>query len=222
MKTVQEWLNEADETRIVEACLLMRPVDFPMLRDKTLSVAEVLDAAKSNFKGFINEMRAMKAIRSDESIFYAVYSFRDGTPDVDTVLSHREDILNHEMPESYWWAMTALPTVMGYLVADTKLTTDYIEDVLAQIINGFAFFGFSQKEIEEKRADLEKSLAQSEEDIKNGRTLTAEEVFSKYGLPEDEPDEKADELKSSVYAAMYEYEKHFRIREALKVRALLG
>lgn len=221
MKTVQEWLNEVDETRIIETCLLKSPVDFPMLRDKTRSVAEVLDAVKGGYRRFIKELKMTEAVRSEDGIFYAVYSFKEGAPDIETVLSHRDDILKNDMPEIFWWTMTDIPKVMGYLIADTKLTTDYIEDVLAQIICEFTFFGFSQKEIEEHRTDLERTLTEAEEEIENGRTVSAEEVFSKFGLPKDEPDEKADELKSKAYEAMHEYFKYFRIREAMRVRSLI-
>ena len=105
-----------------------------------------------------------------------------------------------------------------YSPSSPLLTRD---DVLAQIICEFTFFGFSQKEIEEQRTDLERTLTEAEEEIENGRTLSAEEVFSRFGLPKDEPDEKADELKSKAYEAMHEYSKYFRIREAMKVRSLI-
>ena len=70
-------------------------------------------------------------------------------------------------------------------------------------------------------AEVEESLEVSRKAAEAGEYRTAEEVFSEFGLPKDEPDEVADELSSKIIRVEIVYNQHCRKREAAKVRMLL-
>ena len=127
-----------------------------------------------------------------------------------------EEVLASDEPEHYTCDLTDHAEVMGYLVADTPLTIDNIETVLAQILFETSFFGYDQEGL----PDVIESLKRSEEDIQAGRTYTAEEVWADLGLPPEEPDKEADELESKIIAAEYAYDLFCRRREEAKLREL--
>ena len=127
-----------------------------------------------------------------------------------------EEVLASDEPEHYACGLTDQAKIMGYLVADTPLTTKNVKTVLAQILFETSFFGYDQEGL----PDVIESLKQSEEDIKAGRTYTMEEVREHLGLPPKESDEEADELESQIIAAEYAYDLFCRRREEAKLREL--
>lgn len=221
MKTVQEWLRETGAEKIIAAYLVTYPIDFPMLRNKDVTVARVFEVLKDNLRGYIQYLLSLEAVPSENDIFYAVHTMEGQYSRVKADLSRRDDILKDELPEHYAWEFTDWEQVLGWRIADTKLTLDHMDDVLADILFEMSFFGTDPEEWKQRKAEIEASLDESMEEIRNGDSRSAEEVFAEFGLPRDEPDEEADELDSHITIAVVEYDIHSRKREAAKVRELL-
>ena len=110
---------------------------------------------------------------------------------------------------------------MGYGLAETTLTKDHANTVLAHILYDMTFFGMDHETWKQQSAEVEESLEVSRKAVEAGEYKTAEEVFAEFGLPKDDPDEIADELSSNLIRAEMEYNQHCRKREAAKVRKLL-
>ena len=172
------------------------------------SLAELLETAKAKLRSLIQYLRALDATQSKDGVFFASNAMEGGSHKVCTVLSMRNDI-------------TPWEELMGYGLAETKLTKDHANTVLAQILYDMTFFGMDYETWKRKAAEVEKSLEDSGKAGETGEYKTAEEVFAEFGLPQDEPDEIADELNSKIIRAEMEYNQHCRKREAAKVRMLL-
>ncbi len=157
----------------------------------------------------------------EDGVFFASKT-RDGQhTEVCAVLSMRKDILESELPQDYAWNFTPWEELMGYGMAESKLTKDHADTVLAQILYEMTFFGMSHEAWKQRTAEIEESLRVSMDKVKAGEYHDAEEVFAGFGLTKDEPDEIADELISKITLAELEYNRHCRKREASKVRKLL-
>ena len=221
MKTVQEWLRETNAAEIIDTYLVEYPIDFQMLEDKKRTVADVLETAKENLSRLIQYLRTMEADCSEDSIFYAVHVRENQFPKVRADLSRQDEILEKELPEHYAWDFTPWEKVMGFRIADTKLTLDHMETILAQILYGMTFFGSDHETWKQEVTNIEESLRLAEEEAKTGKYVPAVEVFAEFGLPKDEPDEIADALIRKVNLAELEYAQHCRKREVGKVRELL-
>ena len=220
MKTVQEWLNEVDEESLADTYFVEFPIDFVMLRDQNHTVAEIRRAAREQFIGYVRKMRTIaipaRAEGDKTAVFYASKGHRNHERGIVAEMCNMEEVLASDEPEHYACGLTDHAEVMGYLVADTPLTIDNIESLLAQILFETSFFGYDQEGL----PDVIESLKRSEEDIKAGRTYTEEEVWEHLGLPPEEPDEEADELESKIIEAEYAYDLFCRRREEAKLREL--
>lgn len=221
MKTVQAWLRETNAAEIIDTYLVEYPIDFPMLEDKKRTVADVLETAKDNLSRLIQYLRTMEADCSEDSIFYAVHVRENQFPKVRADLSRQDEILEKELPGHYAWDFTPWEKLMVFRIADTKLTLDHMETVLAQILYGMTFCGSDHETWKREVTNIEESLRLAEEEAKTGKYVPAVEVFAEFGLPKDEPDEIADALIRKVNLAELEHAQHCRKREVGKVRELL-
>ena len=192
-----------------------------MIEDKNRTVAELLETAKAKLRSLIQYLCALDATQSKDGVFFASNAMEGSSQKVCAVLSMRNEILECELPQNYAWDLTPWEELMGYGLAETKLTKDHANTVLAQILYDMTFFGMDYETWKREAAEVEESLEVSRKAAEAGEYRTAEEVFSEFGLPKDEPDEVADELSSNLIRAKMEYNQHCRKREAAKVRQLL-
>ena len=192
-----------------------------MIEDKNRTVAELLETAKEKLWSLIQYLCALDVTRSKDGVFFASNAMEGSSHKVCAVLSMRNEILECELPQNYAWDFTPWEELMGYGLAETKLTKDHANTVLAQILYDMMFFGMDHETWKREAAEIEESLGVSRKAVEAGEYRTAEEVFAEFGLPKDEPDEVADELSSKIMQAEIEYNQHCRKREAAKVRMLL-
>ena len=129
--------------------------------------------------------------------------------------------MKNELPQSYGWEFTPWEEIIGYRIAETKLTIDHANAVLAYILYRMTDLGMDHETWKQHAAEIEESLREAEKDSKNGVFYSVEEAFAQFGLPQDEPDKIADELNHKITLAELEYSQHCLKREAAKVRRLL-
>ena len=221
MKTVQDWLREANAEEVIGAFLCQNPMDPAMMEDKDRTVAEILDTAKTKLHSLIQYLLSLNVTRSDDGVFFASHTRETEYPEVCAVLSMRKEIMETELPQSYGWEFTPWEKLMGYVLADTKLTADHANTILSQILHGMTFFGLTREAWEGEIEKTKEALHEAEMDSESGKYYTAEEVFAEFHIPRDEPDEIAEELNRRITQAELEYNQHCLKREAAKVRKLL-
>lgn len=221
MKTVQEWLREANTEALIGTFLYENPINPIMIEDKNRTVAELHETAKAKLRSLIQYLCALEVTQSEDGVFFASNAIEGGSPKVCAVLSMRNEILECELPQNYAWDFTPWEELMGYDLAETKLTKDHANTVLAHILYDMTFFGMDHETWKREAAEVKECLEVSRKAAEAGEYKTAEEVLAEFGLPKDEPDEIADELSSKIIRAEMEYNQHCRKREAAKVRMLL-
>ena len=127
---------------------------------------------------------------------------------------------------SYAFDLTPWEQTLGYLVADTKLTQDYIIELLEQFLEEISFLGTDpdvhKKEVEQVFADIEESMKEIEE----GRTLTLKEEFERFRKnhrwPIKEKDSVQEQYKQDYYAAQIKYNHYCDWRERSRILNSLG
>lgn len=225
MKTVQEWLNEIDEEVLADRYFTENPIDFEMLYDQNRTVAEIRRAARERFIEYVRKMRVVPVqLRKEKTaVFYASKGHRDHKRCVIAEMCIMEEVLSSHEPEHYSCMMTDHAEVMGYFIADTPLTQNNIETVLAHILFETSFFGYDQKNSQ----NVDEILKYSEEEIKEGRIHTfytleelEEKMQKRFGFPPRQHDEEAEVLESDILRAEYTYDLFCRRREETKLREL--
>lgn len=222
METVQAWLNKADEEKLADTYFAAFPIDYMMIADRTLTLGEIRDRSRSRFLEFVRRMKQIKIQPSDDPcVFFACKQYLEGYSKIGAAMCRLTDIQGEGQPECYAWSFTDFVCVMGYFVAETRLTVKNMDCVLAEILHEVSFFGYHQEDMEAER----KKLLEAEREIEEGKCRPAEEVFeelaAKYGFERQDPDPEAEEKERAIRAAGYGYDLFCRNREIERVREFL-
>lgn len=217
MKSVQEWLKEVDEEKLVRTCFSLP--SNPCL--EKWETPEIILAFIRRLKGLTPEMP------QKQRVFFASISYRDG---IELILCDRDDLLTKRCPERGDCIFAEFAQVMGYWVADTELTLKWIYNVLAGVLAQLSFFGYTQEEqaagwkrmsqfVEQEEAKLEKeggveALLQ--------RSISWEEIRERMDRELGRrSDPEARKLEDKIREAVFQYEMHCFEREVAAVRELL-
>lgn len=232
MKTVQEYLRQADREELLDAfaynalCDVHQLLEHP---DKTIE--QLQDACKANINRLIDHLLSLDAEPSDHKVLYMVDSssfdrkFNNEYHSLNLI--NLKEVRKDIYASSYGFDLIDWRETLGYLVADNKMTQDYMTDLLTQYLYEITFFGTDpedhQKSIDEIWADLEQSKKDIEE---GGQTVPADEVFEELrkenGWPEDEKDEIQDQLHSEIMDAELKYSRYCDWRERSRILKSLG
>ena len=219
MKTVQEWLREVDLKELTNLFFWAHPIDFKMLPDSDLSIREIRSRAQARFQDYVERMRviSLPQVEPADEIFFASREFREGFQEICVHMCYISALKQDAEPQCYSWILTDHAEVMGYWIAETELTINNILNVLVEILYETSFFGYTQEAITQER----EHLMQSEKEIEQGETYTAEELRKRLGLPPDVRDSDEEELVRKVRAAEYDYSSFCTKRELGKLRERL-
>ena len=227
MKTVQEYLKTADRENLLNAYADRRLSDVLLLLEhKDRKVSEILDAIKSCVNGLIDELLSVKPELSDHMVFYLAESLNGD--DIRSLCLSDINELKSDIyeAEDYGVDLCDARTSLGYLVAETKLTQDYIQDLLVQYMDDLSFYGYDLKRREENIQEVHDSLNEAMKQIEEGKYRSEDEVFDelhrKYGLPIDEKDEFMDELEGKVREAEMRFARYSFWRERKRILERLG
>ena len=220
MKTVQEWLKEVDEEKLVSTyfSLPSNAINIAILEGR--ETPEVILA-------FIRRLKSLTPeTPQKQRVFFASTSYRDG---VELILCDWDDLLTQRLPPRDYCDFTEFAQVMEYWVADTELTLKWIYNVLADVLAQLSFFGYTQEEQTAGRKRMDQFLRQEEAKL---RTKTPEEVLGRSRPMEEfldelnwelgiKPDPEARKRKDKIQEAVSEYEMYCFEREVAAVRGLL-
>ena len=231
MKTVQTVLREADRDRLLDALACNILYDTKLLLElKDRTIADIQEACRNHMNAFVEYLLSLEAVPSDHMVLYMceassfdkAYNHEEKTLNLVDINEIRKDIY----ASSYGFEFSDWSEALGYLVADNKLTQDYLYDLLAQFLNELSFFGTDPEEHKKKVDETHADLDQAMEDVKSGHTIPAEQVFrelaKEHGLPADEKDSFADNLKSEIFDAQYKHSRYCHWRERSRLLESIG
>ena len=231
MKTVQEHLMEADRDRLLDAiaydtiCDTLLLLEYP---DRT--IAEIQNASKKRMNDLIEHLLSLEAIPTDHKVLYlppaSSFDRRFNHEDRTLCLIDLNEICRDIYASGYSIEFSDWEETLGYLVADNKLTQDYIDELLIQYLHEISFFGADPELRKEKVKEVYADIDRGMKEIDEGRTIPAEKVFEdlrrEHNLPIDEKDEKMDELQSKITEAELIYSRYCNWRERSRILESLG
>lgn len=222
MKTVQEWLKEVDEEKLVSTYFSQpsNAINIAILEGR--ETPEVILA-------FIRRLKSLTPeTPRKQRVFFASVSYRDG---IELILCDWDDLLTKRCPERGDCVFAEFAQVMEYWVADTELTQKHIYDILAGVLEQLSFFGYTQEEQTAGRKRVDAMLRATEAELqtktpeeicKEARPKPMEEFLAELNLELGiKPDPEAQRLKDKIGSAVVKYEMYCFEREVAAVRELL-
>lgn len=222
VETVQAWLNKVDEETLADTYFAAFPIDYMMIANQALTLGKIRCRSKERFLEFVRRMKQIEVPSDDDPcVFFACKQYVDGFSKVGAAMCRLSDVYGDGQPECYAWSLTDFAQVMGYFMAETRLTLKNINAVLAEILHEMSFFGYRQEDLEAER----EKLLKAEQEIAEGKYCSAEEAFARLeeelGLEPLEPDPEAEEKERAIQVAGYEYDLFCRNREIEQVKKLV-
>lgn len=230
MKTVQEWLKEVDEERLVGAYFCRFPIHYEDIfiyknEATKLPLKTIRERIEAAFVGFIHRLKGLTPeTPQKQSVFFATKAYQEGHSRVETMMCEMDDLLMQKCPERYSWMSLDFEDVMGYWVADTELTQENIYDVLACILEELSFDGYTQEEHKAGQERIAEMLRKTEAELKTGKktkSYTQEEAWKLLGVKPKKPDPEAEERERKIFAEEIKYGRFCFEREVAAVRELL-
>ena len=225
MKTVQYYMKNANKENLLGALaydLFKDPIAVLEMKDRT--IAEIEKAYRSYMGDFIDHLLSLQVMASDHMVFYLSDARpNDGSLDKSLELVDINQIREDIYATGYSFELTRWEESLGYLVADNKLTQDYINDLLTQYLRESSIFGTDpethQRKIGKMLGELDRSVAE----YKAGNVgVSLEEISREFGLPEDEKDEVQTALQSEIIKAEIDYNRYCNFRERKRILESIG
>ena len=231
MKTVQTYLRESDREKLLDSIAYDKLCDTLLLleyKDKT--IAEIQDAVKKRMNGLIDYLISLEVVPSDHDVLYLTeatsYDKQYNNESHTLHLINLEEIRKDIYATSYAFELSDWSETLGYLVADNKLTQDYMTELLTQYLHEITFCGTDPEARKERVRNIFEDLDQSMKEIDEGQTVSADDMFEElsreYGFPIDEKDPKQDDLHSKVIEAEVRYSRYCTWRERSRILESLG
>ena len=232
MKTIQEYLRQADRERLLDSVAYDALADTIMLLEcKNMTIEQIQDVCKKQTNHLIDHLLSLEAVPSDHMVLYLteVSSFDRGfsRTDKSLCLIDINEVRKDIYASSYAMDLSDWKETLGYLVAENKLTQDYMIDLLGQYLNEISFFGMDPGQHQDKVEKVVSDLEKAAEDIKEGgHTIPAEKALDElrevHGLPVDEKDELQERLHFEILDAEMKYSRYCNWRERSRILKSLG
>lgn len=216
MKTVQEYFRTLDEDRLISAYLYNNPVTMKEFEKSDASLTAINEKIKSTLHQYIERLRTLPIEKTDfEGVLYVHRIIKDEISSEAFSLINLKELREkgHEATD-YGYEFSTQNEIVGFQVADTKLTQCHIYDLMADVMYEASFFGFEQEHLEEEKRKLEEAV----KEIDEGKTVPWEEVKAelKAEFGEDLHEEETEEevaLREKVIRASWEYAQYSRRKE---------
>lgn len=232
MKTIQSYLREADRESLLGSIVYGAFYNNTALllecKDKTIS--EIRNAIKKRMNGLIEYLLSLEVIPSDHDVLYMVeatsYDKEYNHEHRSLTLVNLNEIRKDIYADSYAFEFSDWAETLGYLVADNKLTQDYMTELLTQYLRELSFFGIDPEARKERVKEVYEDLEQSMKEIEESRTApmgkSLEMLKRELGLPINEIDPKQDELRSKAIKAANRYNRYCNWKERSRILESLG
>lgn len=179
MKTIHEYLCEIDSEELANQYMAdFPPDDLEWLSHKDMLIGEYYDHRKQAIRTFIDKLKSIKPCESGDGetkIFIAHRIIEDFRKDVDFSMVYERE-LKEDLSNVKFYSCLLVPheEILGYYVANNKLTQHYLHKLLSFLIHEALLIGFDQ----ERREEIIRSLEEAEEQARNHpeSVLSMEEV----------------------------------------------
>ncbi len=231
MRTVREILKESDPQEIADILLRLHLNALFEQAEPEDTVADIRRLVGEWAKRIIsNILNAAPQNEDPPFVFFAVPAAVDGSwwfgyGEIEAAMCEQSEILQDEPnPESYSWMDQTDAAIADSLIAETPLTKEHLNEVLADILWELTWFGETDEERQRCFDGLESDLAETDDDVKEDEEddFNWKAEFERFRAErEARRDEKEKELKRAVDQAEHaRYEYCFQ-REVRLVKALL-
>lgn len=204
MQTVQEALREAKKDDLVGHYLFAHPIQMDDFGNET-TFGEAKAIARETIADYVDRLRTLEVKSSDDVrtwLFYGYHYPKGVVTEPGFALVSLEDLQQKGIKApNYGIEFTEQAEIMGYYIADNRLTQYYLADLLVYIMHEASFFGLKQEHLQ---AELDK-LEQANREIKAGmgKTMTREEFEREIGI---EDRDSFTSLEEQYLRQMIDYE----------------
>ncbi len=217
MRTIQEYLREADREKLIDEYLRAHPIDYNRMPEEYLDlpVRQVRETYKEKLNGYIDHLCSIDPVEPENGkhgILYVCRCIGDyGSNEPCFCLTYLEDLKDDPAKaEDYAYEYSPQEEIMGYLVSDSPLTKRYIYELMADVMFEASFFGYRNEHLKEEIEELDRRIKDLEED--KAQYISLAETFPDWdGMDTESSDEK--ELHDCVYNAVSGYSNHSREKE---------
>ena len=231
MKTIQQIIKEMDPIDIVKAYYAEYPIRLWEIKNHDeMTIKEYKEKVSERFQKFLKRLCEMETEENPEfqGVLFVYRGQNDGWLDETVGLLNGHELVSAEDISSvttYAYEFTEQKEALNFFVADTKLTQDYLMDVVVSFLFEISFFGFDQEYLAEEKARLGESIEEAEEMKENPdkyKKYSMLELHQMYDLPEEETYPEEDEKKDAYYRAAIEYTSYCKKMEMQKIKAALS
>lgn len=215
MKTVQDFLCEADDKELADAYFSEFPINYVMIQSTDLTLGEIRDRSRAHFLDFVYRMREIKT-EPGSCVFFASKYYSGRYTDIQTQMCELADIRTQSSPQTYSCLFSDFSTILGTFVAETPETMKNLPVVLAQILYEMSFFGYDQETMEEERKKLEEADRELKENSSSG--IPFEEVCKRFGW--ELSGEEESNLKLEITKAEHALNQFYFHREIEELKKL--
>lgn len=229
MRTVREILKESDSQEIADILLRLHLNTLFEQAEPEDTVADIRRLVGEWTKRIIfNILNAAPQKGGSSFVFFAVPAAVDGSwwfgyGAIEAAMCEQSEILQSDTPPaSYSWMAQTHADIADSLVAETLLTRENLNEVLADILWDLTWFGETDEERRDFMDGLDSDNGEEENDDNDDEHLIWEKEFERFRAEQEaRRDEKEKELKRAVDQAEHaRYEYCFQ-REVRLVKALL-
>jgi hypothetical protein len=213
MKTIQDYLKEADVERLVKEYFITYPIKYeeylyketeedelieykPSDVELNLSINQIRAIMEEDLTKYIHRMQTIEITPSEngeEAILFAYKYINDGVEDVTLSLVYKNEILEKGIEsETYAYEFCKQSEIMGFLVSEADLTQNNIYDLMVDVLFEASFFGYEEEDLDKERKKLEEAISE----IKSGKCVATsmEELFG-----HEKKDKEEDEIENKFY-----------------------
>ena len=185
MQTLQAVLKAADTAELVAALKRRFPVDLAELPAE-LTVAAAQAHVDQVWRDYLDRLRTLEiqpAADGQTWVLYVYHELKDGMPEPSVNVTPLAELQREGVAApSYALEWTSQAELLGYYVAENRLTKYYQTDLLVEVLADACFFGLKQEHLAEEIASL---TARTQAP---GKTFSEEAVKRELGWDEEAGD----------------------------------
>ena len=213
MKTIQEYLKQAERSRLVDLYIeRYHPVDYEHAEkyaDMTLS--EIREMSRKKIGEYVDHLCSLTIDKSEKSsrcILYARRDIKKEFPEIEVEMMDMEELvqIGIENAKDYAYYYTPQAEIMGFVVADTPLTQQYIYEVMASVMYEASWFGYKNEQLEVETRKLEIA---TENALNFKEKNCVDDIFKEFNIKPSENDcleaPEEIELRNKARDLVYEY-----------------
>ena len=214
MQTVQACLRAGNREAILGALaweLLGDPISLLEMGNHTIK--DIYDGYKTHMSGFIDRLLEMQPEENENMVVFLAETMLNGREEREVLLCDIREAAADSNAPYYDSGFTAWRQILGYHVADNKLTQDHLSELLARLLKDMAWMGTEEDARKARKEKLERSFQEAMKESGTPAEQVFEEIARKYGFPIDETDPVQDTLRERVLETQIRFTEYSRKRE---------